>query len=157
MMLLFYRGLIMTTKKQLEDALKKAMRARDDVRKRTLRMVLSAIKLSEVEKGEDLDNSEIMAVLQKEVKSRRESVTDAQRAGRSDLVDAAEAEIKVLEEYLPEQLTPDQLELMAKEAIDKVGATSLREMGQVMKVLMPRIQGQATGKQASQIVRKLLQ
>lgn len=147
----------MTTKLQLEEALKEAMRSRDDVRRRTLRMVLTAIKLSEVEKGEDLDNSEIMAILQKEVKSRRESVTDAQRAGRSDLVEAAEAEIKVLEEYLPEQLTSDQLEIMAKEAIDEAGATSIREMGQVMKVLMPRIQGQATGEQASQIVRKLLQ
>lgn len=147
----------MTTKKQLEEALKEAMRSRDDVRKRTLRMVLSAIKLSEIEKGEDLENSELMAVLQKEVKSRRESITDAQRAGRSDIVDASEAEIKVLEEYLPEPLTSDQLELMAKEAIDEVGATSMREMGQVMKVLMPRLQGQATGEQASQIVRTLLQ
>lgn len=147
----------MTTKKQLEEALKEAMRSRDDVRKRTLRMVLSAIKLSEIEKGEVLENSELMAVLQKEVKSRRESITDAQRAGRSDIVDASEAEIIVLEEYLPEPLTSDQLELMAKEAIDEVGATSMREMGQVMKVLMPRLQGQATGEQASQIVRTLLQ
>lgn len=147
----------MTTKKQLEEALKEAMRSRDDVRKRTLRMVLSAIKLSEIEKGEDLEDSEMMAVLQKEVKSRKESIADAQHAGRPDLVDAAEAEIKVLEEYLPEPLTPDQLELIAKDAIDEVGATSMREMGQVMKVLMPRIQGQATGEQASQIVRNLLQ
>lgn len=147
----------MTTKKQLEEALKEAMRSRDDVRKRTLRMVIAAIKLSEVEKGKDLDNSELIAVLQKEVKSRRESITDAQRAGRSDLVDAAEVEIKVLEEYLPEPITPDKLVLMAKEAIDEIGATSMREMGQVMKVLMPRIQGQATGEQASQIVRRLLQ
>lgn len=147
----------MTTKKQLEEALKEAMRSRDDVRKRTLRMVLSAIKLSEIEKGEGLEDSEMMAVLQKEVKSRKESIADAQHAGRPDLVDAAEAEIKVLEEYLPEPLTPDQLELIAKDAIDEVGATSMREMGQVMKVLMPRIQGQATGEQASQIVRNLLQ
>lgn len=147
----------MTTKRQFEEALKEAMRSKDDVRKRTIRMVLSAIKLSEIEKGEDLEESEMMAVLQKEVKSRRESVTDAQRAGRSDLIDAAEAEIKVLEEYLPEPLTTDQLESIAKEAIDEVGATSMREMGRVMKVLMPRIQGQATGEQASQIVRKLLQ
>lgn len=147
----------MTTKRQIEEALKEAMRSKDDVRKRTLRMVLSSAKLAEVEKGGDLDEAGLISVLQKEVKSRREAIADAQRAGRPDLVEDAEAEIQVLNEFLPEPISTEKLELMAKEAIDEVGATSMREMGQVMKILMPRLQGQATGEQASQIVRKLLQ
>lgn len=147
----------MTTKKQIEEALKEAMRSQNDVRKRTLRMVLSAAKLAEIEKGEELNESDLIAVLQKEVKSRREAISDAQRAGRPDLVEDAEAEIQVLDEFLPEPISTDKLELMAKEAIIEVGATSMREMGQVMKVLMPRLKGQATGEQVSQIVRNLLQ
>ncbi len=147
----------MSTKKQLETALTDAMRAGDDLRKRTLRMAISAIRLAEVEKREPLDESNVLGILHKEVKSRRESIEDAQRAGRPDLITAAEAEISVLEEFLPKSLPPDELEALVKEVITEVGATSMREMGQVMKTLMPRLQGRATGDQANQVVRKLLQ
>jgi len=147
----------MLTKAQLESALKDALRAGDDLRKNTLRLALSAIRLAEVEKGASLDESALLAVLQKEVKSRRESIADAQRANRLDLVSAAEAEIVVLETYLPQPLSPAELEILAHQVIQEVGATSLREMGQVMKVLIPKLQGRATGDQASQAVRKLLQ
>jgi len=147
----------MLTKAQLESALKDALRAGDDLRKNTLRLALSAIRLAEVEKGASLDESALLAVLQKEVKSRRESIADAQRANRLDLVSAAEAEIVVLETYLPHPLSPAELEILARQVIQEVGATSLREMGQVMKVLIPKLQGRATGDQASQAVRKLLQ
>lgn len=147
----------MLTKAQLESALKDALRAGDDLRKNTLRLALSAIRLAEVEKGASLDESALLAVLQKEVKSRRESIADAQRANRLDLVSAAEAEIVVLETYLPQPLSPAELEILARQVIQEVGATSLREMGQVMKVLIPKLQGRATGDQASQAVRKLLQ
>ncbi len=147
----------MSTKKQLETALTDAMRAGDDLRKRTLRMAISAIRLAEVEKREPLDESNVLGILHKEVKSRRESIEDAQRAERPDLIAAAEAEISVLEEFLPKSLSPDELEALVKEVITEVGATSMREMGQVMKTLMPRLQGRATGDQANQVVRKLLQ
>ena len=147
----------MTTKAQLENALKEAMRSGDDLRKSTIRMVLSAIKLMEVEKGAPLDETGIASVLQKEVKSRRESIADAQRANRQDLAEAAEAEITILEGFLPKAMTGEELDNLARQVIQEVGATSLREMGQVMKVLMPRLQGRATGDQASQAVRKLLQ
>ena len=147
----------MITKAQLETALKEGLRSGDELLKNTVRMVLSSIKLMEIEKGTPLDETGIASVLQKEVKSRRESIVDAQRANRPDLVAAAEAEIAILESFLPKAMASEALEALARQAIQEVGATSLREMGQVMKVLMPRLQGRASGDQASQAVRKLLQ
>ncbi len=146
----------MTTKLELESALKDAMRAGDDVRKSTLRMVLSAIRLAEVEKGKPLDEQGLLGVLHKEVKSRRESIADAQRANRPDLIQAAEAEIAVLEGFLPKAMPAEELDVMVRQAIAETGATTLREMGQVMKLLLPQLQGRVTGDQASQAVRKLL-
>lgn len=147
----------MINKAQLETALKEALRSGDVLRKNTIRMVLSAIKLAEIDKGAPLDETAIASILQKEVKSRRESIADAQRANRLDLAAASEAEISILESYLPKSMTPDELDLLARQAIQEAGAASLREMGQVMKILMPRLQGRASGDQASQAVRKLLQ
>ena len=147
----------MVTKANLENALKEAMRAGDVLRKTTVRMVLSAIKLVEIDKGVALDENGILAVLQKEVKSRREAILDAQRANRADLAAASEAEIVILESFLPKAMPPEELDTLARRAVQEVGATSLREMGQVMKVLMPLLQGRASGDQASQAVKKLLQ
>lgn len=147
----------MDTKEQLTSALKDAMRANDDLRKRTIRQTLAAIKQIEIDKRLTLDEAGVLAVLQKEVKSRHEAIADAERAHRPDLVSAARDEIAVLETFLPKGLSPEELEALARQAIAEVGATSPREMGQVMKALLPRLQGRATGDQASQAVRKLLQ
>jgi uncharacterized protein YqeY len=146
----------MSIKSQIENELIDAMRSGDQLRKRTLRMALSAFKLAEVDKGILLDDATSVAILQKEIKSRRESILDAERAGRPDLVIESEAEIALLETYLPAQLTQHELESMARTAIADVGATSASEMGQVMKLLMPRVQGRAEGSQVSQVVRQLL-
>jgi uncharacterized protein YqeY len=147
----------MVTKSELETALKEAMRSGDALRKTTVRMVLSAVKLAEIDKGNPLDEAGILAVLQKEVKSRREAIVDAQRANRPDLVAASQAEIGILESFLPAAMSSEELETLARRAIQDAGATSLREMGQVMKLLVPLLQGRASGDQASQVVRKLLQ
>jgi uncharacterized protein YqeY len=147
----------MTDKAELENALREAMRSGDDLRKRTLRMVLSAIRLAEIEKGAALEPAAILTTLQKEIKTRRESIADAERAGRPELAAEAQAEIALLETYLPEQMSTDELEALARAAIAEAGATSPREMGQVMKVLLPKIQGRADGAQVSQVVRRLLQ
>jgi uncharacterized protein YqeY len=147
----------MATKQQLEDALKEAMRTGDDLNKRTLRMALASIRLAEKDKGAALDEAGVIAILQKEVKSRQESIADAERAGRPDLAADSQAEIGVLEGFLPKPPAQEELEALARQAIAEVGATSPREMGQVMKALMPRLQGRATGEQASQVVRSLLQ
>jgi hypothetical protein len=147
----------METKTRLESDLKDALRAGDALRKNTLRLALSSIRLAEIDRGSQLDESAVIAILQKEIKARNESIEDAQRAGRPDLVEAARAEIKVLQVYLPQAMSPEELEAQARQVIAEVGATGPREMGQVMKVLMPRLAGRATGDQASQVVRKLLQ
>jgi hypothetical protein len=147
----------MNTKNQLENALKDAMRAGDDLQKRTIRMALSTIRLAEIDKGAPLDEAAVLSILQKEIKSRQEAIEDARRANRPDLVESSQAEIVVLQEFLPKQLTMDELEALAKQVIAEVGATNVREMGQVMKVLVPRLEGRAPGDQASQVVRRLLQ
>jgi hypothetical protein len=146
----------MSIKEQLESSLKDAMRSGDDLRKRTLRMALSAIRMAEIDKGSALDDSAVLAILQKEIKARHEAIADAQKAGRPDLEAGSREEIAVLEAYLPKQLTAAELEDLARQAIDEAGATSLREMGQVMKLLVPRLQGRAPADQASQVVRRLL-
>ncbi|OGO38521.1 MAG: hypothetical protein A2W35_17305 [Chloroflexi bacterium RBG_16_57_11] len=147
----------MDTKTQLENALKDAIRAGDDLRKRTIRMALSSIRLAEVDKGTPLEEANVLGILQKEIKSRQEAIEDARRANRPDLVESSQAEIAVLQEFLPRQLTTEELEALAKQVIAELGATNLREMGQVMKVLVPRLEGRASGDQASQVVRRLLQ
>ena len=146
----------MNTKLKLSDELKDALRARDELRKRTLRMALAAIKNVEIDKGSELDEPAILAILQKEVKNRQETIEGAQQAKRDDLIVEARAEIAVLEAFLPQALTSNELEKLAREAIAESGATSPREMGNVMRLLMPKIQGRADGKDASQIVQKLL-
>jgi hypothetical protein len=120
-------------------------------------MALSAMKLAEVEKNAQMDEAAYLAVIQKEIKARRESIADAEKANRPELITQAEAEIAILQGYLPAALSEEELENLAKDAIAEVGATSVRELGQVMKILMPRLQGRATGEQASQVVRRLLQ
>lgn len=146
----------MDTQKQLELDFKEALRSGDEMRKRTLRMVLSAIKLVEVDKGGPLDEGEVLVILQKEIKSRRESIADAEKAGRSDLIADSEAEISILEGYLPKSFSQDEIEDMAKEVITQEGASSLQDMGKVMKVLMPKVQGRADGSLVSQTVRQIL-
>jgi len=145
----------MSLKQTMENALKDAMRANDDVRNRTLRMALSAIRMAELDRGE-LDDPALMAIVQKEIKLRQEAIEDARRAARPDLEASNQDEIKVLLLFLPQPLTEPELEELARQAIAEAGATGPREMGQVMKILVPRLQGRATGDQASQMVRKLL-
>ena len=146
----------MNVKEKLQKALKDAMRSNDTVNKRTIRMALSAIKLAEVETRQELDDTAIFAILQKEIKAHEESIEDAKQAARQDLVDNSLAEIEVLRNFLPQQLSQNELEVIVRQTIEEVGASSMRQMGEVMKVLIPRLEGRATGSQASQMVRELL-
>ncbi|HBX70331.1 MAG TPA: aspartyl-tRNA amidotransferase [Chloroflexi bacterium] len=146
----------MNTKDQLSEDLKDAMRAKDELRKRTLRMALAAIKNTEIDKRAALDEVDVLAILQKEVKSRYETIEGAEQAGRADLIAEANAEIAVLEGYLPQALSAEELERIVRETITEVGATSPREMGQVMQAVMPKVRGRADGKEVNQVVRRLL-
>jgi uncharacterized protein YqeY len=146
----------MDKKARLENDLKEAMRAGDDVRKRTIRMALAAIKLAEVERRSALDDEAIVGLLYKEVKTRNEAIADAEKAARPDLIESAQAELEVIKEYLPQPLSEDELEALVRQAITESGATSVKEAGMVMKLLMPRLQGRTDGRTANEKVRSLL-
>jgi len=147
----------MSTKEKLASDLKDALRAGNDLQKRVLRMALASIKLAEIERGSALDEQALMSIIQREIKSRHEAISDAEKANRPDLIADAQAEIRVLETYLPEQLSQTQLVNLAQAAIDEVQAKNVADMGKVMKVLVPRIQGRAPNDQVSQTVRQILQ
>lgn len=146
----------MVTKVELERELRNAMRSGDEVRKRTLRMILAAAKLAEVDKRGELDEAGMQAVLQKEVKTRQEAIVDAEKAHREDLAAAARAELVIVQAYLPAPLSPTELERMTREAIAATGAAGPQDMGKVMKEIMPKVQGRADGKTVNEIVRRLL-
>ena len=147
----------MSLKETIEANLKAAMKAGQDDRKRVLRLILAAAKLAEVEKGSGLDDSGLLGIIQKEVKIRRESIEGALHAHREDLVAASQAEIAILEELLPKQMSDEELLALAVKTADEVGATTLTDIGRVMKALMPKVQGRAAGDKVSLIVRQVLQ
>ena len=147
----------METKAQLEIALKEAMKAGDDVRKRTVRMVLAAVRQVEIDRQVKLEEPAVLAIIQKEIKTRKEAVEEARHANRPDIVAATEAEIVVLKAYLPQAMGEEELRRLVDAAIVEAGAVTPADMGKVMKLLMPRIAGRASGDQISATVRQLLQ
>lgn len=147
----------MNKKQEIQKALTTAMKARDEDTKRTLRLVMSAIKLAEVDEGGELDDNRVLSLLQKEVKTREDIITESEQANRPDLVEAAQKEMGILNAFLPKQMDPAELKALAQEVITEVGATGMRDMGEVMKHLMPKLQGQASGSDASKAVREILQ
>ena len=146
----------MDLREQLMADLRTALRDRDTVRKSAIRMVTAALKNARVEKNADLTEDEMIAVLAKEVKQRRNAMAEFERAGRQDLVASESAELAVLGAYLPEALSEGKLVELARQVIAETGANSPKQMGQVMGALMPRVRGRADGRQVSQIVRELL-
>jgi uncharacterized protein YqeY len=146
----------MEIKTQLTDAMKEAMKAHDEVRKRTVRMALAAVKQVEVDKRTTLEDAAVIPLLQKEIKNRREAVEEARKANRVDLIADNEAEIKVLEAFLPKAMGADELRTLAQNAITESGASTQTDMGKVMKVLIPKVAGRAAGDQVSSIVKELL-
>ncbi len=137
--------------------MKDAMKSGDEVRKRTVRMVLAAVKQVEVDKRIELDDMAIMALLQKEIKNRRESLEEAKKANRADLIEANEAEIKVLEVFLPKAMPADELRALVQAAITETGAAGPADMGKVMKLVMPKVAGRAPNDAVSAAVKELLQ
>jgi uncharacterized protein YqeY len=147
----------MDIKTKLNDSVKDAMRTNDEVRKRTLRMALAAIKQVEVDKRVTLDDMAVIALIQKEIKNRREALEEAQKANRPDLAEANEAEIKVLEVFLPQAMPAEELRTVVQAAIAETGAVLPSDMGKVMKVVMGKVAGRAPNDMISLMVRELLQ
>jgi uncharacterized protein YqeY len=141
-----------TLASKLQDDLTAAIRAHDDLRRDTLRMVISAAYNESKKARRDLTDDEVVQILTREVKTRNESVQAFTNADRPDAAAKERSEIEIIRAYLPEQLDPAELERLVREAVDESGATSAREMGKVMAVLMPRVRGRADGKQVSALV-----
>jgi uncharacterized protein YqeY len=146
----------MDIKTQLNEAMKDAMRSGDAVRKTTVRMALAAIKQAEVDKQTELDDSAVIALLRKEIKNRKEAIEEAKKAERDDLIGDNEAEIAVLEAFLPAAMSADELREIVEAAIAEVGATTMADMGKVMKIAMPKTAGRAPGGDVSALVKELL-
>ncbi len=145
-------------KDRLQADLTTAMKARDELRTATLRMALTAVKNEEVSGGEarSLGDDEVLKVLAREAKKRRESATAYTDAGRAELAEREDAERVVIEEYLPQQLSDEELTALVAAAVSEAGATSPQQMGAVMKLVTPRVAGRAEGGRVAAAVKKAL-
>jgi uncharacterized protein YqeY len=146
----------MSLKERLSDDLKQAMRERDQNRLIALRLLRSAIVNDEVASGHPLSDDEALAVVARQAKQRREAIEIFGAAGRQDLVAAEEAQLRVLQEYLPQQMSREEVEQAAREAVERVGASGPADLGAVMRDLMPRLKGKADGSLVNQVVREIL-
>jgi uncharacterized protein YqeY len=145
-----------TLNQRLESAMRDAMRARDERRTLTLRAAMAAAHNERIAKGRDLTDEEVVTVIGRQVKQRRESIEMYRDAGREDRAAAEEAEAAILAEFLPEQLSEDEIERLVREAIAETGASTSADLGRVMGVLSPRTKSRADGRTVSDTVRRLL-
>ena len=146
----------MTLKERLLDDMKAAMKDKDLNKKNAVQMVRSAVLQVEKDTKVTLEDDGIIDIIAKEVKKRRDSLSEYESAGRQDIFDSLKAEIDVLLQYLPEQLSEAELEEIVKQAVTETGAASVRDIGKVMQAVMPKVKGRADGKAINQIVKKLL-
>ena len=146
----------MSLAEQLQSDLNDAMRAGDTNRRDTIRLALSAARNARIAAGKELEDSDMLAVLTKEAKQRQESIEEFRKAGRQDLVDKESAELAVLEGYLPEQLSREDIVEVAQRMVGETGASGMKDIGKVMPVLMKELRGRADGKVVNEVVRELL-
>ena len=143
-------------KEKLMEDLKKSMKEKDIVRKNVVQMVRAAILQIEKDKGIEVDDNRILEIIAKEVKTRNDSLADFEKGGREDLVEQAKREIEILSEYLPKQLSKDELKEKVSKIIEEVGATSMKDMGIVMKEAKAQIGAAADGRSINEVVKELL-
>ena len=141
---------------RLQEALKEAMRNKETMRRDVIRFTQSAIKQVEIDTRKELTAEDVVAILQKEAKSRRESIAELESAGRTHSAEEAQRELSILEEFLPQQLSREEITVLAQQAIADSGASSVKDMGKVMGKLMPQVKGRADGTLVNQVVRELL-
>jgi len=141
---------------QLNQDMKQAMKDKEALKLSVIRMLKAALKNEEIHQGRTLTEDDELAILTRELKQRQDSLHEFEKAGRSDLAEKTRLEIEVVKSYLPEELSEDELREMIREAISQVSATSKKDMGKVMSILMPKVKGRADGKLVNQMVSELL-
>ena len=146
----------MTLKERLNQDMKEALKAHDAARLSAIRMIISAYRNKEIDSRKDLDDEGILAVLSTAAKQRRESIEQYEKAGRQDLVDKEAAELLVIQSYMPQQMSREEIGALVKEAVSESGAKGLADMGKVMKALMPKVKGRADGKLVNELVKTAL-
>ncbi|EOD00800.1 GatB/YqeY domain-containing protein [Caldisalinibacter kiritimatiensis] len=147
----------MALKEKLMNDLKAAMKDKDKVRKNVITMVRSAIKQREVDERVELEDEQIIEIISKQVKQKKDAIEEFNKGGREDLIELTQKEIDILMEYLPRQLTEEEIDELVREAIDAVGANSKKDIGKVMSYVMPKVKGKADGKTVNKIVMQHLQ
>jgi uncharacterized protein len=146
----------MSLSDRLNEDMKQAMKSQDKFKLSVIRMVRSSIKNLEIDLKRTLDDNEVLDVLSREIKQRKDSLQEFEKAGRDDLVNNLKAELVILADYQPQQLTEEEVKTIVQQTIQQVGATSKADMGKVMTALMPQVKGRADGKIVNQLVQQLL-
>jgi len=146
----------MSLKDKLMEDLKSSMKNKDTIRKNTVTMVRAAVKQREVDERIELTDEDILEIISKQLKEKKMAIEEFKKGSRQDLVDTTESEIEILLEYLPEQLNEEEVERIVKETIEEIGATSIKDIGLVMKSTMSKVKGRADGNMVNKAVRKLL-
>ncbi|GBC99310.1 hypothetical protein HRbin17_01832 [bacterium HR17] len=147
----------MNLKERIDADYKTAMKARDELKISVLRLLRSAIHNAEIDKRRALTDDEILGVIQSEARKRRESIEAFEQGGRTDLADRERAELAILEGYLPQALSREELLALVRATVRQVGAFSIRDMGKVMAALMPQVRGRADGREVNELVRQILE
>lgn len=146
----------MSLSERLNEDMKQAMKSQDKFKLSVIRMVRASIKNIEIDQRRTLSDSEVLDVLNREIKQRRDSLQEFEKAGRSDLADGLKAELDVLAVYMPQQLSEEEVKAIVQQTIQEVGASSKADMGKVMGALMPKVKGRADGKLINQLVQQSL-
>lgn len=146
----------MSLSDRLNEDMKQAMKSQDKFKLSVIRMVRSTIKNSEIDLKRSLDDNEVLDVLTREIKQRKDSLQEFTKAGRDDLAESLKAELVILAEYMPQQLSEEEVKAIVTQTIQQVGASSKADMGKVMTALMPQVKGRADGKLLNQLVQQLL-
>ncbi|GAA0408353.1 GatB/YqeY domain-containing protein [Paenibacillus motobuensis] len=147
----------MNLSERLNEDMKQAMKSQDKFKLSTIRMVRSTIKNLEIDLKRTLDDNEVLDILSREIKQRKDALQEFEKAGREDLAASARAEVEIIAVYLPKQLTEEEIKVIVQQTIQETGASSKADMGKVMSALMPKVKGRADGKLINQAVQQSLQ
>ncbi|GGF83135.1 GatB/YqeY domain-containing protein [Paenibacillus aceti] len=147
----------MNLSERLNEDMKQAMKSQDKLKLSTIRMVRSAMKNLEIDLKRTLEDNEVLDILSREIKQRKDALQEFEKAGREDLAANARAEVEIIAEYLPKQLTEEEIKVIVQQTIQETGASSKADIGKVMSTLMPKVKGRADGKLINQAVQQFLQ